>query len=133
MTTQLLKDIKAGRGKIVINKKNEDKKIEDKKNEERKKEENKENDRATTIKDLIPSPPRDPVILRSRTGIHKLETKVMTDPEAMKVITENHKKKEEKKKKAGEKEKVVQKALQMNRTMKLRQRKGIKSNPKLYV
>lgn len=119
MTRELVKNINEGRGRLVMEKKTE--------------KENAPPQQTPSIKDLIPSPPRETINFRPKTGIQKLGTKVMTDPEAMEVIKENHMKKQEKKKKDGEKEKVVQKALQANRTMKLRQRKGIKSNPKLYV
>ena len=83
------------------------------------------------LKELIPSPPREPIILRMRKGIQKVQTKVMTDPEAMEIIRENHKKKEEKKKQAAHKEKVAKKAISDNRKMTLRQKKAIKMNPKL--
>lgn len=119
-TRDLIQAIKEGRAKIV--KASEVEKTAEKENVE---------PTEQTIRELIPSPPREPIILRTRKGIQKVETKVMTDPEAMNIIRENHEKKVLKRKQQAKNEQVAKKAITENRRMTLRQKKGLKKNPKL--
>ena len=80
------------------------------------------------VQKLIPKPsPYSPKkIIR---GIAKVETNVMTDDEALKIIQTNHKKKEEKKKREAEKRRIVKET--EKKMQQSKKRKPIKSNPKL--
>ena len=92
-----------------------------------KKEKGKENAKPVTVADLIPLPVKPKSPQRKKVGIKKSNTPVMTSPESMKIIKENHVRKTAERKRKAEKESVAKAAV---RRMSLR-KKPIKSNPRL--
>ena len=85
-----------------------------------------------TFKELLEKPKKlkDPKVV-CLIGIKRAETNVMTAPEAVAIIKENHKKKEDRKKKIDKKKEIEKKAVktaQVERRLRLRPRK---TNPKL--
>ena len=84
-----------------------------------------------TFQSLLKKPTIKSLTNREPVGIRKARTNIMTDPEAVKIIKENHQKKELKRKKMEEKKEIEKKAVkkeQKERRSRLRPRKD---NPKL--
>ena len=80
-----------------------------------------------TLKELIPLPEKEMIPTKKKVGIKKSNTPLMTAPESLKVIKENHVKKTEKRKKKAEKERVAKAAI---KNMQLRKR-PYKDHPRL--
>ena len=93
--------------------------------------EDKEDKENVTFKSLLKKPRLKSPTNRAPVGIRKAGTNIITDPEAVKIIKENHDKKEQKRKKLEEKKEIEKKAVkkaQTERRLRLRPRKD---NPKL--